>query len=37
MDSLFNGRLKSMQQKVAAAANKYMPKEGIKGVAAAIK
>jgi hypothetical protein len=37
MDSLFNGRLKQMQQKVAAAANKYIPKEGIKNVANVIK
>jgi hypothetical protein len=37
MDSFFGGKLKSMKDKVASAAGKYIPKEGIKGVANAIK
>ncbi len=37
MDSFFKGKISSMQQKLATAANKYIPKEGIKNVANAIK
>jgi hypothetical protein len=37
MDSFFNGRIKQMKQKLASAADKYIPKEGIKNVANVIK